>query len=90
MKKTSFGLAGAVREHLLSGQPITRLEALIFFGVANLPDVVKELREKGFIIQSRQVPYARAVVRINESATLVPPKNLPIREIVLTEYWVQK
>lgn len=90
MKKTSFGLADAVREHLLSGQPITRLEALIFFGVSNLTDIISELRQKGFVIQSRQVPFARAVVRVNESATLVPPKNLPIREIVLTEYWLQK
>ena len=90
MKPHSHGLADAVREHLLTGQPITRLEALIFFGVANLPDVVKELRHKGFVIQSRSVPFARALARVNESATLVPPANLPIREIQLTEYWVQK
>ncbi len=90
MKSKKFGLGLAAREHLASGQPITRLEALVLFGVANLPDVVKELRRQGWIIKSRKVPFAAAVKRVNEHAILKPPANLPIREIVLTEYWVSK
>ena len=87
MKTKNFGLALAAREHLASGQPITRLEAIILYGVSNLPDVVKEMRRQGWIIQSRKVPFAAAVKRVNEHAVLKPPPNLPVREIVLTEYW---
>jgi hypothetical protein len=83
------GLTVAVREHLVAGQPITRLEALVLYGVANLPDVIKEMRHQGWVIQSRWVPYATAVRRINEHAVLQPPANLPVREIQLTEYWLQ-
>ena len=90
MKSEKFGLGLAAREHLASGQPITRLEALILFGVANLPDVLKEMRRQGWTIKSRHVPFAAAVKRVNEHAILKPPPNLPVREIVLTEYWVSK
>lgn len=84
------GLALAAREHLASGQPITRLEAIILYGVANLPDIIKEMRKQGWIIKSRQVTYAAAMARLSEYAELRPPKNLPVREIRFTEYWVSK
>ena len=90
MKNNNYGLALAAREHLASGHPLTRLEAMIFFGVANLPDVIKELRKQGWVIQSRKIPFAAAVKRVNEVAVLEPPKNLPQREIVITEYWIHK
>lgn len=86
----THGLALAAKEHLLAGAPLTRLEAIILFGVANLPDVIKEMRRQGFIIKSRSVPYATAMVRLNRVAVLKPPANLPIREIHLTEYWLSK
>ena len=82
------GMTVAVREHLAAGQPITRLEALVLFGVSNLPAVIKEMRQQGWVIQSRWIPYATAVRRINEHAVLQPPANLPVRDIQLTEYWV--
>lgn len=84
----SRGMEAAVREHLLIGDPITRLEALIYYGVSNLPETIAALRKQGFLIKSRLIPYATAVVRINKVAVLVPPKDLPIREIHLTEYWL--
>lgn len=84
------GLALAAKEHLLSGQPITRLEAIVLYGVANLPDVVKEMRRQGWIINSRNISYAAAMTRLNEVALLQPPKNLPVREIQFTEYWISK
>lgn len=82
------GKEDAIREHLLTGNPVTRLEALIFFGVSNLPEVIAGLKRQGFIIKSRNIPYAAAVVRVNQHAVLVPPKDLPIREIQLIEYWI--
>ena len=88
MPSNRFGLHHAVREHLASGQPITRLEAMILFGIANLPDTIHEMRHQGWVIESRTIPYATAVQRINKHAVLQPPANLPVREIHLTEYWV--
>lgn len=90
MSKMKYGLALAAREHLASGQPITRLEALVLYGVSNFPDVISEMRKQGWVIESRMVTYAAAMARINQHAVLKPPPNLPIREVMLTEYWVSK
>lgn len=84
------GLALAAREHLASGEPITRLEAIVLYGVANLPDVVKEMRHQGWIIKSRNVSYAAAMARLNRFVKFEPPANLPIKDIQFTEYWVTK
>lgn len=81
----------AVKEHLLSGKPLTRLEALVLYGCSNLPEVVYELRKQKFpVTGDKKVPYATAMVRINEHAVLKPPANLPIREIMLTEYRLER
>ena len=87
MKPLNSGLALAAKEHIASGQPITRLEALALYGLSNLTDLVSEMRKQGWTIHSRQVPYATAVTRVNKHATFIPPANLPIREVLLTEYW---
>lgn len=84
------GAALAAREHLFSGEPLTRLDAIVLFGLSNLPELVYELRAQGFVVHTRKVPYAAAMVRINKHAVLKPPPNLPIREIMLTEYWLTK
>lgn len=90
MTTFKFGLGIAAREHLLEGKPITRLEAVILYGVANLPDLIKDLRSEGWIVKSQRVPYAVAARRVNEYAVFEPPKNLPIKEIQFTEYWVSR
>ena len=90
MTSLRHGLVTGAREHLLEGRPITRLEAIILYGVANLPDLVREMRKQGWTVHSRSVPYAAAARRVNEHAVLQPPKNLPVKEIQLTEYWVSR
>jgi hypothetical protein len=90
MKVSRYGHTLGVKEHLISGKRITRLEALILYGISNLPDVVGEMRKAGWTIESKSAPFAAAVKRVNEYAVLKPPENLPIREIQLTEYWVSK
>lgn len=90
MKSSKFGMALAVRENLLSGQPITRLDALVLFGVSDLTKVISDMRKQGWTVKSRKVPFAAAIKRVNEHAVLQTPANLPVREIVLTEYWVSK
>jgi hypothetical protein len=42
------------------------------------------------VIESRPVAFAAALARVNRHAQVVPPANLPVREIQLTEYWVSK
>ncbi len=74
----------------MSGQPITRLEAIVFYGVSDLTKVVNRMRKEGWIVETRPLPFAAAVKRVNEFAVLKPPENLPIREIQLTEYWMNK
>ena len=81
----------AVKEHLLSGKPLTRLEAIVLYGCSNLPEVVYELRRAKIDIGAeKKVPYAAAMVRINEHAVLKPPGNLPIRDILFTEYRLKR
>nr|WP_314472202.1 helix-turn-helix domain-containing protein [uncultured Sphingomonas sp.] len=78
----------AAREHLLSGEPMTRLEAITLFGVPDLTKLISDLRRDGFIVHTRQVPYLVAVTRVNKHAVLQPPANLPVKEITLTDYWI--
>jgi len=80
----------AAREYLATGRPLTELESSVLFGVTSLTDLVSTLRKEGWVFQSRRITYASALRRINECAVLQPPKDLPIREIMLTEWWVNQ
>lgn len=90
MTTIKYGLSDAIREHLVSGQPITRLEAIVLFGVSNLTAIISEMRKQGWIVESRLTTYAAASKRLNHHAELRPPPNLPVREIMFTEYWISK
>jgi len=83
---TRHGMHLALKEHIASGNPVTRLEALVFFGVANLPDTIANLRKDGWVITKTTVSFAKAVNRINKHMVFKAPRDLPIREIQLTEY----
>lgn len=86
MSNNSNHLVLGVREHLLSGHPITLLESIALFGVPGLTGEICRLRKEGYVIKTKRIPFVAALRRINESATLVPPQNLPIRAVALTEY----
>lgn len=86
----TIGTRLAVREHLASGKPLTELESVVLFGVTSLPQVVMLMRREGWKVQSRRIPYAAAIRRVNDHALLKPPANLPVRDIRLTEWWVAK
>ena len=90
MKRNIHGMKIMVAEHLSSGKSITRLEALILYGVQNLQAVISGLRKEGWNIKSRTIFLAEAVRRVNQNATYIPPKNLPVSEIQLTDYWLSK
>lgn len=76
----------AAREHLLSGKPMTRLEAMVLFGVPDLTKIISDLRREGCVVHTRSVSFIAAMMRVNEHAVLQPPANLPVKEIVLTDY----
>jgi len=80
----------ACKEHLLQGNRLTQLEATILFGVGLLSRLISRMRRDGFVVKSRRCTYAAVVERLSPHARLVPPPNLPIREIQLTEYWVSR
>ena len=90
MSAIKFGVIQAAKEFMASGKPITRLEALVLFGVSNLTGMISEMRKQGWVIESRSTTYAAASKRLNHYAVLQPPINLPVRDIVLTEYWINK
>lgn len=90
MTANRFGVALALKEHLAAGNPITRLEAIIYFGVPSLTSNISKMRQEGWMVRSRKVSYARVLLRINRVSILKPPTNLPINEIEMTEYWLEK
>jgi hypothetical protein len=89
MKQQSIGET-ACREYLLNSNRITNLEASLLFGVGLLSRLISRMRKEGYVIKSQSCTYAAVLLRINQYAQLTPPKNLPIREIIFTEYWISK
>ena len=79
-----------IEEHLIRGEPITRLEALALYGVQNLTVEITRIRRDGLNVRSRKVTFAEAARRLNKYAAYTPPQNLPISEILLTDYWLSK
>ena len=48
-----------IESHLLSGQPLTPLEALRLYGCMRLADVVHKLKKKGLLIDTRLIGEER-------------------------------
>ena len=80
----------AFREHLLAGNPLTRLEGLVLFGLASITKEISVMRSEGWTVKSRTVPYPAVIRRINQYAVFQPPPQVPVREISMTEYWVNE
>ena len=49
-----FGKISALREHMLDGHKVSRLESMVMFGVSNLPVIVSGMKKKGFLIKSQK------------------------------------
>lgn len=87
---SDFQPALAFREHLLEGNPVSPLEAMLLFGVQNPNAELTRMRKEGFPIKARRVPMAKIIVRLNKFVQCSVPDNLPYREITMTEYWLSK
>ena len=48
------------------------------------------IKKDGFIIKTEKVSMAKIMKRLNQYAVCRPPKNLPVRDIEMIEYWISK
>ena len=89
MKKSYSGVM-AMKEHILKGYKISNLEALLLFGVQNLQNEMRLMKNDSYFIKSQKVPMIKIINRINKYASCTTPKNLPTKEILSIEYWISK
>jgi len=90
MKKLKFSNITAFKEHLLNGNRISELEAILLFGVKNLHASINRLKNDGFLIKKNQITFTKVLNRLNKYTVCKAPHNLPIKEISLTEYWISQ
>ncbi len=83
-----YGNTLALSEFLLDGNKITRIESLLYFGVQNLTAVLSNLKKDGYLIKKKKVTMAKTLRRVNEKIKCEHPKNLPIRDIIMHEWWI--
>lgn len=84
-----FSAKDAMRIHMLEGNSLSILEALLIFGVQAPNRHLTELKRDGYIIGSQRVPMAKIIARMNKYAGVIPPAELPTREILMMEYWIK-
>lgn len=90
MADATFQPSLALKEHMLAGNRVSLLEALLIFGVQSLNAELGRLKKDGFLIKKDSVPMAKILRRINEITQCDPPSQLPFREIMMTEYWISR
>jgi len=78
----------AARDYLLEGFPLTRVEALLLFGVPDLTKIISDLRAERYIVVRSSITFAAALVRLRQHIDVGTPTELPVRDIQLTEYRV--
>ena len=87
-KITKYGNVMALKEHIISGNKISRIEAPVLFGVQDLNRELLRMKKKGFIIKNSKVTMTKIIVRLNKFSICKPPKDLPTNEVIMNEYWV--
>ena len=51
--KNRYGIESALKDFVLGGSKISKLEALVLFGVQDLSREMKRLKDNGFIVKKR-------------------------------------
>ena len=90
MMTNKFGKISALREHMLDGHKVSRLESMVMFGASNLTATISAMKKNGYLIRSKKVNMTLILKRMKNYAVCKPPKNLPTKEILMTEYWISK
>ena len=86
---SKYSAPDALRTFLLEGNPVSVLEAMLLFGVQSARYEMLRLKKEGYIVKKQRVPMIKILARLNGMAVCQPPSNLPVREILMTEYWIQ-
>ena len=89
MTKNSNTHTLALREAILGGQPVTRLDSIAIFGVSDLMALISDMRREGFLIKSRRIGFREAVRQAQNYIRYEPPKGLCIDELTITQYWFE-
>ena len=90
MSRIRYGNVSALTEYMIEGNRVSRIESLILFGVQNLPEAIKAVKKKGFIVKKTPITMAKIIRRLNKNLKCETPKNLPIREIIMREWWISE
>ena len=90
MANVKFSGASALLAHMLQGNKVSHLEAMLMFGVQSPTAEFGRMRKNGHLIRRKAVPMAKILRRINEHCTVSPPAQVPIREITMAEYWISQ
>ena len=80
----------ALKEHIISGKKISRIEALVLFGVQDLNRELLRMKKSGFFIKNTKTTMTKIIIRLNKYSICSPPKDLPTNEIIMNEYWLSK
>lgn len=86
---SKYSPADAFKTFLLEGHAISKIEATLMFGVQSPQREIARIKNMGFIIGTQRVPMIKILARLNKYTVCQSPSNLPIREILMTEYWIQ-
>lgn len=89
-KISKYGNVMALKEHVLAGEKISRVEALVLFGVQDLNRELLRMKKSGFLIKNTKTTMTKIILRLNKFSICKPPKNLPTNEIIMNEYWLSK
>ncbi len=89
-KISKYGNVMALKEHILSDQKISRIEALVLFGVQDLNRELLRMKKSGFILKNTKTTMTKILIRLNKYSICKPPKDLPTNEIIMNEYWLSK
>tara|TARA_B100001093_G_scaffold341204_1_gene325958 strand:+ start:5908 stop:6198 length:291 start_codon:yes stop_codon:yes gene_type:complete len=90
VKSIRNGNSSALKDHMLKYHRVSQIDALVIFGVQSLTKFITMLRRDGFCVNSETVPMIRAIVRVNKYCVIKAPKNLPTKEVYVTEYWISR
>ena len=89
-KIIKYGNTTALKEYMISGNRVSRIESLLYFGVQNFTAVLTLIKRDGYIIKKTPVSMAKIIRRINETIKCETPRNLPVRDIIMSEWWISK
>ena len=80
----------ALEEYVISGNRISILEGVLYFGVSNPYEAISRLKKKGFMIKKSPVMMAKILTRINKTLKCEHYKNLPVSSITMHEWWLSE